>query len=456
MPDPGIKGMNSIIYTQNTMNRKDISSYLQPLKIKGLNEMQQATLEAYSRHDDIMLLSDTGSGKTLAYLLPIVQSLQDIAGTQAMIVAPSRELAQQIETVFRQMQTGYKITCCYGGHKREIEENNLLEAPAVIVGTPGRLGDHIRRGNIEVNGISMLLLDEFDKTLESGFTEEVKFITGSLKNVQKRMLVSATESADIPEFIGLKNPAIINFLSAEKEENKLLLHYVHTDDKDKIDTLYRLLCFIGNRAAIIFCNHRDAVERVSDHLKERGILNVYYHGAMEQTDRDSALAKFRNGSVNFLVTTDIASRGLDIANIRYIVHYHLPATEEVFTHRNGRTARMDASGSVVLMKGPDENIPAYIETAITELQLPEECKLPPKPDWVTLFMPLGKKDKVNKIDIVGFLLQKANLKKEDVGLIEVKDFHSFFAIRRAKTKSVFHLLKDERIKNKKAKISIAK
>ncbi|WP_226999007.1 helicase-related protein [Flavisolibacter tropicus] len=220
--------------------------------------------------------------------------------------------------------------------------------------------------------------------------------------------------------------------------------------------MFQLLCFIGSRSTIIFCNHRESVERVHKLLSEKGITSTFYHGAMEQRDREVALAKFRNGSIQFLVTTDLAARGLDITNIRYIIHYHLPATEDIFTHRNGRTARMDASGTAILILNSEEAIPPYISVPVEELTVPEKNAVPEKSKWVTLFVGAGKKDKVNKIDIVGFLTNKGKLKKEDVGLIEVKDFFSFVAVRRNQASHTLQLIKNEKVKGKKIKIEIAK
>ncbi len=386
---------------------------LKSLKIKALNEMQLASLEANEQHKDVILLSATGSGKTLAFLLPVLQLLnEDNKQTQAMIIVPSRELAQQIEHVFKDMQTGFKITCCYGGHKRETEENNLVQPPALLVGTPGRIADHIRRGNITLNSIETLVMDEFDKSLELGFKEEISFIISSLPSIKKRILTSATESLEVPSFAGLKDAKKINFLSDEiVSEEKLAIKTVFSDEKDKIDTLLRLICMLGGRSMIVFCNHRESVERVSQLLTDKGIYNEFYHGAMEQQERDSALCKFRNGTTNVLVTTDLASRGLDIPNIRYIIHYHLPHTEEIFTHRNGRTARVEASGTVILILSEEEKLPEYVTGPVEQLQLPQELVLPDKPIWTTLFIAAGKKDKVNKIDIVGFLSNRGKLIK---------------------------------------------
>src|ERR1700722_13319807 len=304
-----------------------IDKMLSHLRIDGLNALQSEVLETARKEGDLVLLSDTGSGKTLAFLLPILGFLDEKStGTQALVIVPSRELALQIEQVFKTMGTGFKVTCCYGGHLRETEENNLKEAPALIIGTPGRLADHIRRNNIHTGRIKTLVLDEFDKSLELGFSEEMSFIIGSLPALHKRFLTSATEATEIPAFVGLRKAQTLNFLSGEKVE-RLALMQVHSPETDKLETLFRLLCWIGSRSAVVFCNHRESVERVSDFLKEKSIVNVYYHGALEQPERDSALAKFRNGSSDVLVTTDLAARGLDVPNIRYIIHYHLPNNE---------------------------------------------------------------------------------------------------------------------------------
>jgi superfamily II DNA/RNA helicase len=434
-----------------------IETILSHLDIDALNEMQQASLNATEQHNNVIILSATGSGKTLAFLLPLLKTFsKEHKKTQALIIVPSRELALQIETVFRSMRTGWKVSCCYGGHKREIEENNLLQPPALLIGTPGRLADHIRRGNITTDTIETLVLDEFDKSLELGFVEEISFIIGSLPALKKRILTSATEAVDIPEFIGVKDPVKLNFLPADNEVTEsLTIQQLKAPQPDKLETLFQLLCSLGARSSIIFCNHRESVERTSEFLSAKGITNTFYHGAMEQRDREVALAKFRNGSINFLITTDLAARGLDIAHIRYIIHYHLPPNEQSFTHRNGRTARMEATGTAILIVAPEEKLPDYITKAET-ITLPSSTTLPEKPKWATLFISAGKKDKVNKIDIVGFLSNKGELKKEDIGLIEVKDFFSFAAVRKTKASHTLQLVKNEKLKGKKIKIDAAK
>jgi superfamily II DNA/RNA helicase len=440
------------------ISTENMQQYLDKLQVRQLNDMQLAAIEAVKENDELVLLSATGSGKTLAFLLPVLNSLD--AGNknvQALIMVPSRELALQIESVLKTMHTGFKVTACYGGHKREIEENNLVQPPAIIIGTAGRMADHLRRNNFSTNHIKFLVLDEFDKSLELGFLEEMQFILQSLKAVEKKMLTSATNAVEIPDFVKMNAPTTLNFLPENPTENESLrINTLLSDDRDKLQTLLQLICYCNNTSTIIFCNHRDAVERTSQFLNEQGIINVFYHGGMEQLEREVALTKFKNATSDILVTTDLASRGLDIANIRNIVHYHLPHVEAEFTHRNGRTARMHTTGNVYVIWSEEEKLPAYITKDATTFELPEKLSLPEKPRMSTLFIDAGKKNKINKIDIVGFLSQKGMLRKEDIGLIEVKDFTSFVAVRKSKIGGVVELVKNEKIKNKKVKIAIAK
>ena len=430
-----------------------IPKILKALRIDSLNAMQLQAVEAISKHKNVILLSPTGSGKTLAFLLPLLKSFTESThGIQAIILTPSRELALQIEQVFRSMNTGFKVSCCYGGHKMSVEKNNLIEPPALLIGTPGRILDHINRGNIRCDEIHTLVLDEFDKSLELGFREEMSAIIGNLSNIKKRILTSATRSDEIPAFTGITNPYIMDFLTDNETPQQLSSNIVRSVSKDKLSALFQLLCQIGGEPTLVFCNHRDAAKRVSDSLTDSMIINGYFHGGLEQHIRERVLAKFRNGSCNILVCTDLASRGLDIPEIRHVIHYHLPANEQAFIHRNGRTARMHASGDTYLILSAEETVPAYMNNDFNTYQLSDTRILPPKPHWATLYIGKGKKDKLNKVDIVGFLMQRGNLKKEDIGLIEVKDFFSYVAVKRTRMGELLRLVRNEKIKNMKAAI----
>ena len=431
-----------------------IQKAISNLKIETLNEMQIASIEANKGQEDCVLLSPTGSGKTLAFLLPLLGHLNtNLDYVQALIVTPSRELAIQIEEVFRSLGTSFKVNSTYGGHSIKVEENNFTQAPAVLVGTPGRICDHVNRGNLDLSKVKTLILDEFDKSLEMGFQEEMGYIVGQLNCLQKRMLISATEMKEIPSFTGVIDPIQLNFLSGKSEG--LTLKLVMSEDKDKLQTLFDLLCQNSNESTIVFCNHRDTVERISDFLTEMGVVNTFFHGGLDQTERERTMIKFRNGSSNYLITTDLAARGLDIPEIKYIIHYHMPPKEDGFIHRNGRTARMSATGTSFLLMSRDEDMPDYIKKRPETVKLKDDNSMPKKPEWVTLYLSGGKKDKINKIDIVGFLSKKGNLEKFDLGLIIVQDFSSYASVKRNKVSQLLQDIQNEKVKGKKLKIEIA-
>lgn len=419
--------------------------------IEALNEMQQAVLGAGTTKD-MVLLSPTGSGKTLAFLLPLLTTLTDEEKRiQALIIAPSRELALQIETVFRSLGAGYKVNCCYGGHPIRTEKKSLEHPPTVLIGTPGRILDHLERGTVDLDTVRTLILDEFDKSLELGFLKEMKEILSHLSGVRRRVLTSATAAVEIPPFTGIKAPVKLSFLSDVKESKALTLHLVNSPVKDKLETLYKLLGELKGGSALVFCNLREAVERVSNYLTERGVDNEYFHGGMEQPERERALSHFRNGSASVFISTDLASRGLDIPEVKNVVHYHLPLNEEAFIHRNGRTARMNAEGDAYLILNEIESVPEYITRVPEEFFLPEEAKTPESSEWVTLTINRGKRDKLSKKDVVGFLFQKGGLEKDDLGVVEVKESCSYAAVKREKLPALLDRVRSEKIKNMNAK-----
>jgi len=432
-----------------------IKKALENLKIEKLNEIQHAALNA-PVDKDIILLAPTGSGKTLGFLLPLIKLLSsDIKEVQALILVPSRELALQIEQVFKTMSSGFKVNCCYGGHSTKVEKNNLSQPPAVLIGTPGRIAWHLRRESFSTEQIQTLILDEFDKALEFGFQEDMEYIIGQLPALKKRVLTSATRMEEIPTFAGVVNPVKLNFLHTDTSAGGLQLKAVIAETTDKLDALFSLICKIGNKATLVFCNHKDAVERISELLWRKGIIHDIFHGGMEQPDREITLIKFRNGSNQLLITTDLASRGLDIPEIEYIIHYQMPHNKEAFTHRNGRTARMHAKGTAYLLLHDSEH-PDFLSEMPEIEKLPGKNVLPLPTQWATLYIAAGKKDKVNKMDIVGLLHQKGKLTKDELGLIEVLDYSSYAAVDRKKIAKTVELIKSEKIKNKKVKIEIAR
>ena len=432
---------------------------LSNLKIDTLNPMQEAAIDAWKEGKDLILLSPTGSGKTLAYLLPLLETLKpDVKGVQAVVLVPSRELALQIDQVFKSMNTPFKAMSCYGG-RPAMEEHRTMKGmePSIIIGTPGRMNDHLSKQNFDASTVKTLVIDEFDKCLEFGFQEEMATVIGQLPKLERRYLLSATESEEIPQFTGMNRTTRLNFLDTEEElSERIHIYNVMSPIKDKLETLYKLLCTLGSESTLVFCNHRESVDRVGKYLQSQKLPCGIFHGGMEQEDRERSLYKFRNGSCHVLISTDLAARGLDIPDIDHIVHYHMPIQEDGYIHRNGRTARWDAEGNSYIILHGEETLPAYVSEEPEIFELPEQTPKPSQPEFVTLYIGKGKKDKINKIDIVGFLSKKGNLGKEEIGRIDVKDHYAFAAVSRKKVKQTLQLIRNEKIKGVKTRIEEAK
>ncbi len=443
------------------LNNEIITSALKSLNIEKLNPMQLETLHQVPSHKDVVLLSPTGSGKTIAFILPLLLGLRTgDKSVQALILVPSRELALQIESVFKKVTSSFKCCCCYGGHPIAEEKRSIIgNSPAVIIGTPGRVGDHIAKGNFNPATIETLIIDEFDKSLEFGFHDEMIDIISQLSGLKKRILLSATNSNDILEFTPSEDSVQLNYLpEGEQVESRLKVKKVISPSKDKIETLYKLLCSLGSSSSIVFCNHRDAVDRVSGLLNNNGLYSESFHGGMEQPERERALYKYRNGSCHVLVSTDLAARGLDIPEVEHIIHYHMPVQGDAYTHRNGRTARWEASGTSYILLSEEENLPKYIESAeqIELHALPEKVAPAPKPIWETLYIGRGKKEKISKMDVAGFLYKKGGLERDDVGSIDIKEHYGFVAVRRSKLDKLMKNIKGEKLKGARILIEIAK
>ncbi len=430
-----------------------IQPILERLHIDQLNEMQQTVVQSFQAEKDFILLSPTGSGKTLAFALLIEQLLNRDPknGIQVIIVIPTRELAQQIESVVRKVSRGQKIVCCYGGNDSRSEKKSLVvDPPSILIGTPGRIIYHMERGNIQTVDIHTLVLDEYDKCLELGFQEQLEFIMNAISQVDRKILTSATKLAEVPSYFSLKTPITVDFLDNKAGQPDIQFKKVISPAQYKLSALFRLICSLEDKKILIFCNHRDAVDHISDLLDDRNLIHDIFHGGLEQRDRELALLKFRNNSNRILITTDLAARGLDIPEVDTIIHYQLPAKEESFIHRNGRTARMNKSGEVILMLKPDDNFP-YLPENTVEIELQDAYELPSNTPFSTLYIPAGRKNKVNKIDIVGYLLKFKDIRKDDIGLIEIRDKEAYIAVRREVASKIIKECSNGKIKGNKVK-----
>jgi len=434
---------------------KNQKAILKKLGIHALNEMQQEAMHAIRNHTETVLLSPTGSGKTLAFLLPIITRLQaDDRRVQVLVLVPSRELALQIEQVAREMGAGIKVNAIYGGRPIGKDNQDLKHPPGILIGTPGRIADHFRRGSFDVGGIHTLVLDEFDKSLEVGFENEMQEIIEGLAELRSKVLTSATQAVEVPAFVGLKSPQEVNYLF--KEQAQLQVEVVLSENKDKLQALLSLLKHLGNAPGIVFCNFKDSIQRVSDYLNTNGIGHGCFYGGLEQKDRERALIKFRNGTDQLLLATDLAARGLDIPEIKFIIHYHLPHSAVEFTHRNGRTARMHQEGTAYVLHWAQEELPEFIEELETTQQQVEE--LAPaetvSENWNTLFISGGRKDKISKGDIVGLFLKQAQLPKDALGVIELKQDCAFVSVKKDVAHLAIERVDNTRLKKKKVRVKV--
>lgn len=421
-----------------------------------LNPMQEETMHAVLHgNKDVVVLSPTGSGKTLAYLMPLVQLIDpEVDEPQLVVVTPGRELALQSTEVLKSMGTGLRTMACYGG-RAAMDEHRVMNKvlPQVIFGTPGRLTDHLDKGNFSAEHVKYLVIDEFDKCLEMGFQDEMGRLIASLPYLERHFLLSATEAEEIPRFVHMGRVETIDYrMDEEQVPERIRIYQVKSPQKDKLETLAQLLLSLGDESSIVFLNYRDSVERTNEFLRSRGFATSAFHGGLEQHEREDALYKFSNGSANIFVSTDLGARGLDIPDIDNIIHYHLPECEDSYIHRVGRTARWEATGKAFFLLGPSEDIPSYVDAEVEDYEIPSDLPAPAKPRMATIYIGKGKKDKISKGDIVGYLCKIGQLQSSEIGKIDVKDRYAYVAVSRTKLKQVLKLTAGQKIKGIKTVI----
>lgn len=431
---------------------KTTQEILDKLEIDQLNQMQLDMQKAVLEHADVILLSPTGTGKTLAYLLPILERVNpDIKALQALILVPSRELAIQIESVIRKIGGGFKLNAVYGGRSGSLDRMELTHTPSILIGTPGRVADHIRNETINTHGIDYLVLDEFDKSLELGYEEDMREIIEDLK-LEKRILSSATQKLKIPAFIDLDTPRRLDYLN---DHNKQLQEFIiKCSSQEKYKILQETLIGLSDKRGIVFCNLKNTLSDLSHSFYLDGIDHTSFYGDLEQLDRERSLIKFRNGTNHILLATDLAARGIDVPDLDYIIHYEIPSRPDEYTHRNGRTARMHAEGIAIVIKDElDQNYP-YIEHLKPYTAPLEESN--PKPLWKTLFISAGRKDKISKGDIAGLFFKKGELEKNQLGLIELKSNCAYVAVPKELASDLILKLNNQKIKKRKLRITMLK
>ncbi|MDE6048966.1 MAG: DEAD/DEAH box helicase [Paramuribaculum sp.] len=432
------------------MNEQEILSNISArLGITALKPMQLEL--AASDASKIRLAAPTGSGKTIAFVINLLKHIGAPGrGVQGVIIAPSRELVLQIAAVVKGAAVGYKVVSLYGGHKMEDEKNTLSPLPDIIVATPGRLLDHLNRGTISLSDAGLLVLDEYDKCVELGFEADMKKIVRKMPSLKRILLTSATIAAQLPDYLPQSGWQEIDYSNG----TSLNLQKVHVESPatDKAQTLVDLLCAIPQKKTMIFVNHRESAERLYNYLKKYHMPAVLYHGGLEQHDRQMAVNLFENGTVDTIVATDLAARGLDIEGVDAVIHYHLPPAAENWIHRNGRTARNGADGTVYVITSEADSIPDYVEWDRDYFPpVVEKCSR--GSDIATLHFNIGRKKKVSKGDIVGFLIANTPLESAEIGKINVYDHEAIAAVPADKIRDIVKSAEGQRLKNKKVRVT---
>ncbi len=432
---------------------EEFKAGIKKLGVEKLNEIQEKCIEKSLKKDSLILYAPTGSGKTLAFSLNSLLKLNsDQKSIQQLFIAPTRELAQQIYDVIKTIHSDLSTVLVYGGHSIQTELNRLKGEPQIIIGTPGRIVDLIEREALQLSEVKHMVFDEFDKVLEMGFLNDIEKIVTSAASMETFFLASATELKILPEFLTKFKSETLDF-RVDELAPQFKFFQVKYEEETKAKTLLELLCNIETDKTIVFCNHREKASELHAYLSDHDIQSCLYHGGLEQNERERALIKFKNGSSNHMICTDLGSRGIDIDLVKYIIHYQLPRLETEFTHRNGRSSRQNSEGVVFLFANQFIDWLAQIETSVFEIV--ENEPLPDLPNYKTMYISGGKRDKLNKVDIVGFLCKIGGLKSAEIGIIQVFDDYSLVAIQTDVFEDVLREVKEEKIKGKRWKIGFA-
>lgn len=427
------------------------------LDIERLRPMQERMIE--TRKNAVMLAAPTGSGKTVAFGCYLLRRCGEPRGqVQAVVTVPSRELALQVADVMRRMASGLKTTTVYGGHRVADELPTLTPAPDILIATPGRLLDLLQRGALETYAPATVVVDEFDKTLDLGFAEEMSRLMRRIGRPHSLVLTSATPmaAAELPQWAQRPDWLTLDYSTPPEAAGHLERVEVESPVRDKAETLADLLCAMpdaARRRTIVFVNHRESAERLHALLTREGIENALYHGGLQQNEREAAVALLRGGSVPVLVATDLAARGLDIeGGIDAVVHYHMPPTPDDWTHRNGRTARNGADGTAYVITAEGETVPDYVVTDRRWLPAPREGRTLQAP-MTTLHINAGRKEKISRGDVVGYITAHTPLKGSDIGLITLTDHATLVAVPREAAASVIASCSPQKLKGQRVRLT---
>lgn len=468
------------------MINEDIVKALKGLEYDIPTEVQARVIPSALEKNDLFVKAQTGSGKTAAYAIPICELVEWLENKpQALILTPTRELAVQVKEDFINIGRFKRIKAAaiYGGHPFYIEKTELKQKTHVVVGTPGRVLDHIKKGTVTLNKINYLVIDEADRMLDMGFIEQVEAIMKELPKDRMTMLFSATMSEEVKSIASnhMRDPINID-VSETSITTADINHFLYnTYEEDKFGLLTDVMMMEKPDSCIIFCCTKERVDMVCDRLKDLGYPCIKMHGGMEQDHRLSAMKRFKRGEYRYLIATDVASRGIDVENISLVINYDIPLDEENYVHRTGRTGRAGQKGKAISFVVPAQSrylqdIEKLIGLQIQELTRPtkEEVSLQ-KPSFdekmntvpqlkimksdqlnkeiMKLRFNGGKKKKLRTTNFVGVISNLEGVKAEDIGIITIQDTLTYVEILNGKGPLVLEAMENTKIGGKLLKVT---
>lgn len=449
--------------------RSELLKSLESIKFESMTPIQEKSLPLILKGKDLIAKAKTGSGKTAAFGLGLLNSLDtNSENLHALILCPTRELAEQVALDLRKLSSALPnvktVTLC-GGASESAQEKSLNSTTHIAVGTPGRVLQLLKKDILKLRHLKVFVLDEADRMLDMGFTEEINGVFKFLPKKKQSLLFSATYPEDIKKLSTeiQKDPIEIQIDTVDVENKIVDVFYEVRATQDKNNLLYKVLSQHKPDRALIFCRTKKETHDVTDFLIGRNIAADCLNGDLEQRDRTAVFTKFSNKSLSVLVATDVAARGLDIKDLAAVINYNMPHGPDNYVHRIGRTGRAGSTGLAFSFFNPEEDFrleeieelmgkPCEVKDAST-LSYAEKYNL--SPPMKTLYISGGKKDKLRPGDIVGALTGEAKLSAKDIGDINIQPVFSFVAIKKHRAKQAVERLSAGKIKKKKFKVGFA-
>lgn len=434
-----------------------------------MTRVQAAALPAILQGKDVRAQAKTGSGKTAAFGIGLLDKINvALVATQALILCPTRELADQVSKALRQLarfMPNIKILTLCGGQPIGPQLDSLVHAPHIVVGTPGRVQEHLRKKTLLLNTLSVLVLDEADRMLDMGFADDIDDVISYTPPQRQTLLFSATYPVGIERISARVQRDPLNVDVEEQDiEPSIEQRFYETTRDQRSALLVAAIRHYQPSSCVVFCNTKRDCQTVSETLEAHGISVLALHGDLEQRERDQVLVRFTNRSCRVLVATDVAARGLDIKELALVVNYELSFDPEVHVHRIGRTGRAGLSGLAISLCTPQEMVRVhaledYLEMTanwVPQSELRAASTAPLDAEMVTLCIDGGRKAKIRPGDILGALTGDAGLTAADVGKIDIFPVHAYVAIRKNSARKALQQLQQGKIKGKSCKVRLLK